>query len=220
VFNEGYSASFGESLVRSELCGEAIRLGRLLANLLLEPEALGLLALMLLHGSRRPARVDANGDPVLLEDQDRSLWNQKQIAEGLPLVQKALASRRFGPSTVQAAIAALHAEGMTAAETDWVQISALYSLLARIGPSPVIELNRAVAIAMWRGPLAGIELLDALLAGRELRNYSLAYSARAELCRRAGRNADARAFYERALTLAHHEIERRFLHRRLRQLAG
>ena len=218
VFNEGYSASSGESLTRRDLSGEAIRLGRLLVELLPEPEAMGLLALMLLHESRRAARTSPTGELILLDDQDRSLWNREQIAEGTALVERALASRRFGPYTLQAAIAAVHAEAPTAAATDWAQIVGLYDVLARADPSPVVELNRAVAVAMRDGPAAGLALIDAILARGDLADYHLAHSARAELCRRLGRTADARASYERALALARQEPERRFLERRLREL--
>jgi RNA polymerase sigma-70 factor (ECF subfamily) len=219
VFNEGYSASAGASLTRSDLSSEAIRLGRLLNELLPEPEAIGLLALMLLQESRRAARTSQVGKLVLLEHQDRSLWNREQIAEGVALVERALLSRRFGPYTLQAAIAAVHAEAPDAAATDWPQIVALYSLLARAEPSPVIELNRAVAVAMRDGPLAGLELVDAILARGDLADYHLAYSARADLCRRLGRVDEARAAYHQALALAQQEPERRFLETRLQELA-
>jgi RNA polymerase sigma-70 factor (ECF subfamily) len=218
VFNEGYSASSGASLTRADLSGEAIRLGRLLMELLPEPEAAGLLALMLLQESRRAARTSPGGDLILLEDQDRSLWNRAYIAEGMALVERALASRRFGPYTIQAAIAAVHAKAPTAAATDWAQLVGLYDLLARAAPSSVIELNRAVAIAMRDGPAAGLELIDAILARGELANYHLAHSARAELCRRLGKIAEARAAYERALALTRQAPERRFLEGRLREL--
>lgn len=218
VFNEGYSATAGESLTRPDLSGEAIRLGRLLVELLPEPEAVGLLALMLLHESRRAARTTPEGELVLLDAQDRSLWNGEMIAEGSALVQRALSSRRFGPYTVQAAIAAVHAEARDDAATDWAQIVALYDLLLRVDPSPVIELNRAVAVAMRDGPQAGLSLVDAILKRGDLADYHLAHSARAELCRRLGRNADARASYERALALARQEPERRFIERRLTEL--
>jgi RNA polymerase sigma-70 factor, ECF subfamily len=218
VFNEGYSASSGASLTRADLSGEAIRLGRLLLELLPEPEAVGLLALMLLQESRRAARTSPAGDLILLEDQDRSLWNRDYIAEGLTLVERALSSRRFGPYTLQAAIAAVHSEAPAAAATDWAQIVGLYDVLARAVPSPVIELNRAVAIAMRDGALAGLGLIDAILESGELANYHLAHSARAELCRRLGRTTEARASYERSLALTRQEPERRFLERRLRQL--
>ena len=218
VFNEGYSASSGASLTRADLSGEAIRLGRLLLELLPEPEAAGLLALMLLQESRRAARTSQAGDLILLEDQDRSLWNRAYIAEGLALVQQSLSSRRFGPYTLQAAIAAVHAEAPTASATKWGQIVGLYDLLARVAPSPVIELNRAVAMAMRDGPAAGLELIDAILARGELANYHLVHSARADLCRRLGKTADARAAYERALALTHQAPERRFIERRLQEL--
>jgi RNA polymerase sigma-70 factor (ECF subfamily) len=218
VFNEGYSASSGTAVTRSDLSGEAIRLGRLLLELLPEPEVVGLLALMLLQESRRPARTSAAGELILLENQDRSLWNREQIGEGLALVVRALSSRRFGPYTLQAAIAAVHAEARDAAGTDWAQIVALYSLLARVEPSPIVELNRAVAVAMRDGPLAGLQLIDALLAQGELGEYHLTHSARAELCRRLGRTEEARSSYERALALARQEPERRFLEKRLREL--
>ena len=218
VFNEGYSASAGVSLTRPDLSSEAIRLARLLIELLPQPEALGLLALMLLHESRRPARTSPAGDLVLLDDQDRSRWNREQIAEGLALVEGALSSRRFGPYTLQAAIAAVHAEAPNATATDWAQIVGLYEVLARVAPSPVIELNRAVALAMRDGPLAGLTLIDAILARGELEDYHLAHSARADLCRRLGKQAEARASYRRALALARQEPERRFLERRLAEL--
>jgi RNA polymerase sigma-70 factor (ECF subfamily) len=219
VFNEGYSASLGESLTRADLSGEAIRLGRLLLELLPEPEVMGLLALMVLHESRRAARTSPSGELVLLNDQDRSLWDRGQIAEGVALVRRALASRRFGPYALQAAIAAVHAEAPTAAATDWAQIVGLYDVLVRADPSPVIELNRAVAVAMRDGPLAGLVLIDALLAGGELAEYRFAHSARADLCRRLGRTVEARASYERALELTRQETERRFLERRLAEVA-
>jgi RNA polymerase sigma-70 factor, ECF subfamily len=219
VFTEGYSASAGLSLTRPDLSGEAIRLGRLLTELLPEPEALGLLALMLLHESRRAARTSPEGDLILLEDQDRSLWNHEQIVEGVTLVERALSSRRFGPYTLQAAIAAVHAEAPTAAATDWVQIVGLYDVLARVEPSPIVELNRAVAVAIRDGPEAGLVLIEAILARGELANYHLAHAARADLCRRLGRIAEARAAYERALGLARQEPVWRFLKRRLGELA-
>jgi RNA polymerase sigma-70 factor (ECF subfamily) len=220
VFNEGYSASSGESLTRPDLSGEAIRLGRLLVELLPEPEAVGLLALMLLHESRRAARTSPSGDLVLLDDQDRSLWNRDAIAEGSALVERALASRRFGPYTLQAAIAAVHAEAPAAAATDWAQIVGLYDVLARVVASPVVELNRAAAVAMRDGPAAGLALIDAILARGDLADYHPAHSARAELCRRLGRMAEARASYERALRLTRQETQRRFLERRLSELPG
>jgi RNA polymerase sigma-70 factor (ECF subfamily) len=218
VFNEGYSASSGTMLTRADLSGEAIRLGRLLHELLPEPEVMGLLALMLLQEARRASRTSPSGELILLENQDRSSWNREQIEEGVALVERALLSRRFGPYTLQAAIAAVHAEAPTAAETDWPQIVALYSVLARAEPSPVIELNRAVAVAMRDGPEAGLALVDALLARGELTDYHLAHSARADLCRRLGRVAEARASYEKALALTVQEPERRFLETRLREL--
>lgn len=220
VFNEGYSASSGESLTRADLSGEAIRLGRLVMELLPEPEVLGLLALMLLQESRRVARTSRTGELILMEDQDRSLWNREQIAEGVLLVERALSSRRFGPYTLQAAIAAVHAEATEAAATDWAQIVALYGLLARFTPSPVIELNLAVAVAMRDGPAAGLELIDAILARGDLVNYHLAHSARAELCRRLGRVADARTSFQLALSLTQQATERRFLEGRLSELPG
>jgi RNA polymerase sigma-70 factor, ECF subfamily len=218
VFNEGYSASSGESLTRADLSAEAIRLGRLVVELLPEPEAMGLLALMLLQESRRVARTSPAGDLVLLDDQDRSLWDRDQIAEGKALVERALSSRRFGPYTLQAAIASVHAEAPNTAATDWAQIVGLYDVLARVEPSPVVELNRAVAVAMRDGPLAGLELIDAILARNDLVDYHLAHSARADMCRRLGRTAEARASYQKALALARQEPGRRFLERRLREL--
>jgi len=218
VFNEGYAASSGGSLTRHDLSGEAIRLGRLLMELLPEPEVMGLLALMVLQESRRESRTSPAGELILLDDQDRSLWNRDQIAEGSALVERALSSRRFGPYTLQAAIAAVHAEAPTAAATNWAQIVGLYDVLARAEPSPVVELNRAVAVAMRDGPLAGLALVDAILARGELRDYHLAHSARADLCRRLGRTAEARASYKRALDLTRQEPERRFLERRLGEL--
>jgi RNA polymerase sigma-70 factor (ECF subfamily) len=219
VFNEGYSASSGDSLTRADLSAEAIRLGRLLVELLPEPEAVGLLALMLLHESRRPARTSPAGELILLDDQDRSLWNRAQIAEGTGLVERALASRRIGPYTLQAAIAAVHAEAPAPALTDWGQIVGLYDVLVRAEPSPVVELNRAAAVAMRDGPAAGLALIDAILARGDLADYPLAHSARAELCRRLGKTGDARASYERALGLTRQEPQRRFLERRLAELA-
>ncbi len=218
VFNEGYAASSGASLTRPDLSSEAIRVGRLLVELLPEPEAVGLLALMLLHESRRPARTSPTGELVLLDVQDRAFWNRDHIAEGSALVDRALSSRRFGPYTLQAAIAAVHAEAPDAAATDWAQIVGLYDVLARADPSPVIELNRAAAVAMRDGPLAGLALIDAILARGDLVDYHLAHSARADLCRRLGRTAEAQVAYERALGLARQEPERRFLARRLREL--
>ena len=218
VFNEGYSAAAGAEVTRAELTGEAIRLGRLLAELQPEPEVNGLLALMLLQESRRAARTSPAGELILLEHQDRALWNREQIAEGVALVEKALSSRRFGAYTLQAAIAAVHAEAESTAATDWRQIVALYNQLVRIQPSPVVHLNRAVAIAMCDGPEAGLTHIDALLEHGELANYYLAHSARAELCRRLGRTAEARASYEKALALTQQEPERQFLQERIRQL--
>jgi RNA polymerase sigma-70 factor (ECF subfamily) len=218
VFNEGYSASAGDSLLRADLSGEAIRLGRLLVELLPEPEAQGLLALMLLHDARRAARTAPDGELILLDDQDRSLWNRAQIAEGSALVERAIASRRFGAYTLQAAIAAVHTEAPSAAATDWEEIVALYDLLVRALPSPVVELNRAAAIAMRDGPEAGLKLIDELLARGELRDYLFIHAARADLCRRLGRKAEARAAYERAIALSKQEPERRFLERRVREL--
>jgi RNA polymerase sigma-70 factor, ECF subfamily len=218
VFNEGYSAAAGAEVTRAELTGEAIRLGRLLIELRPEPEVMGLLALMLLQESRRAARTSPAGELILLENQDRSLWNREQIAEGVALVEKALNSRRFGPYTLQAAIAAVHVEAESTAATDWRQIVALYNQLVRIHPSPVAHLNRAVAIAMRDGPEAGLKHIDALLAQGELANYYLAHSARADLCRRLGRTAEARSSYEKALALTQQEPERHFLQDRIRQL--
>jgi len=222
VFNEGYAASSGESLTRHDLSGEAIRLARLMAELLPEAEAQGLLAMMLLHESRRAARSASNGDLILLEDQDRSLWNRAQIAEGVALVERALSSRRFGPYSLQAAISALHAEAPSAAATDWAQIVALYDVLLRMEVSPVVELNRAVAITMRGepegGPEVGLALVDAILAGGELSDYRLAHAARADFCRRLGKTDEAQAAYERALSLTKQEPERRFFERRLAEL--
>ena len=218
VFNEGYSASSGQSLTRLDLSGEAIRLGRLLVELLPEPEAIGLLALMLLQESRRSARASPDGELVLLSDQDRSLWNRDQITEGSALVEKALISRRFGAYTLQAAIAAVHAEAVHADATDWDEIVGLYDVLLRFDPSPVVELNRAVAVTMRDGPVAGLALIDAILARGDLRDYHLAHAAHADLCRRLGRTAQARVSYQRALALARQEPERRFLARRLAEL--
>jgi RNA polymerase sigma-70 factor, ECF subfamily len=218
VFNEGYSTAAGAEVTRAEITGEAIRLGRLLAGLQPEPEVHGLLALMLLQESRRAARTSPAGELILLENQNRALWNREQIAEGVGLVEKALSSRRFGPYTLQAAIAAVHAEAESTAATDWRQIVALYNQLARIQPSPVVHLNRAVAIAMCDGPEAGLKHIDAVLEHGELANYYLAHSARAELYRRLGRTAEARASYERALALTQQEPERQFLQERIRQL--
>lgn len=220
VFNEGYSASAGSSLMRPDLSEDAIRLARLIMELLPEPEATGLLALMLIQESRRAARTSPAGELILLEDQDRSQWNQDQIAEGSMLVEQALASRRFGPYTLQAAIAAVHAEAPSVAATDWTQIVGLYDVLERTAPSPVIELNRAVAVAMRDGPSAGLALVDGILLRGDLEEYHLAHSARAELCRRLGRTAEARMSYKRAIELAQQGPERRFIERRLESLAG
>jgi RNA polymerase sigma-70 factor (ECF subfamily) len=220
VFNEGYYATSGDTLVRPGLTSEAIRLGRLLVELLPEPEALGLLALMLLHDSRRPARVSAAGELLLLEDQDRSLWDAAQIAEGLTLVSRALTSRHFGPFAIQAAIAAVHAEAHEAGDTDWAQIAGLYDVLLRAAPSPVVELNRAVAIAMRDGPGAGVALIDGILSRGDLADYAPAFAARAELCRRLGRTSDARTDYARALALTRQDTERRFLQGRVETLPG
>jgi RNA polymerase sigma-70 factor (ECF subfamily) len=220
VFNEGYSASSGRSLTRLDLSGEAIRLGRLLVELLPEPEAIGLLALMLLHEARRAARTSPDGELVLLADQDRARWDRAQILEGSALAQRALGSGRFGPYTVQAAIAAVHANAASAEATEWARIVALYDVLLRIEPSPVVELNRAVAVAMRDGPAAGLALVEAILARGDLRDYHLAHAARADLCRRLGETAHARASYERAVALARQEPERRFLERRLAELPG
>jgi RNA polymerase sigma-70 factor, ECF subfamily len=218
VFNEGYSASSGESLTRADLSAEAIRLGRLLVELLPEPEAVGLLALMLLHEARRAARTSSTGEVILLDDQDRGLWNRSQIVEGSTLVERALASRRIGPYTLQAAIAAVHAEATVAAETDWAQIVGLYDVLLRAEPSPVVELNRAAAIAMRDGPAAGLALVEGILDRGDLADYALAHSARADLCRRLGKTGEARVSYERALRLTRQEPQRRFLERRLAAL--
>ena len=218
VFNEGYSAAAGAEVTRAELTAEAIRLGRLLSELLPEPEVLGLLSLMLLQESRRAARTSPTGELILLENQDRSLWNRNQIAEGVALLEKALKSRRFGSYTLQAAIAAVHAEAESVAATDWRQIVALYNQLVRIQPSPVVELNRAVAIAMRDGPEAGLALIDAVLAHGDLENYYLAHSVRADMYRRLGRTAEARSSYEKALALTQQEPERQFLQKRIRQL--
>jgi RNA polymerase sigma-70 factor (ECF subfamily) len=218
VFNEGYSASSGTSVTRHDLTGEAIRLGRLLVELLPDPEAFGLLALMLLQESRRMARASPSGDVILLEDQDRSLWNRAQIREGQAHLALALAAPRIGRYTIQAAIAAVHADAAVAADTDWRRIVELYDMLSRIDPSPVVDLNRAVAVAMRDGPQAGLALIDDLLANGELAEYHLAHAARAELCRRLGRTVEARESYERALALTRQEPERRFLHKRLREV--
>ena len=218
VFNEGYSASSGASLTRADLSAEALRLARLLVELLPEPEAMGLLALMLLHESRRAARSSAGGDLILLEDQDRGEWNRALIAEGIALVEKALPSPRAGPYSLQAAIAAVHAEAPSAAATDWAQIVALYDVLARMDPSPIVELNRAVALAMRDGPAVGLRLIEEIFRKGDLEDYHLAHAARADLCRRLGKKKEALASYERALSLARQEPERRFLERRLAEL--
>lgn len=218
LFSEGYSASSGEALTRPDVSSEAIRLGRLVSDLLPEPEAIGLLALMLLQESRREARTTATGDIVLLDEQDRALWNRQQIAEGVALVQRALASRRFGRYTLQAAIAAVHSEAATAAATDWPQIVALYTALARIDPSPIVELNRAVAIAMRDGAQAGLTRIEAILEEGALTDYPFAHAARADLHRRLGNLDEARTSYRRALELAQQEPERRFLEKRLREI--
>jgi len=218
VFNEGYSASSGAALTRADLSAEAIRLGRLLIELLPEPEAMGVLALMLLQESRRAARATPAGDLILLEDQDRSLWNRGLITEGVGLVERALATRRFGPYCIQAAIAAVHAEAPNAKATDWPQIVALYDVLAQMDGSPVVQLNRAVAVAMRDGPAAGLALIEELV--KELDGYHLAHAARADLCRRLGRTREALESYRKALALARQEPERRFLERRLAELKG
>lgn len=218
VFNEGYSATSGETLTRADLSGEAIRLGRLVVGLLPEPEAIGLLALMLIQESRRRARSTPEGDLVLLEHQDRSLWDARLIEEGQALVERALATGRFGPYSVQAAIAAVHAGAKNARATDWRQIVALYEALLAIYPSPVVELNRAVAVAMRDGPEAGLALIDAIVGRGDLAQYHLAHAARADMLRRLGRRNEARAAYERALELAQQEPERRFLTKRLGEL--
>jgi RNA polymerase sigma-70 factor (ECF subfamily) len=219
VFNEGYAASSGESLTRPDLSGEAIRLGRLLVELLPEAEAMGLLALMLLHESRRATRTSPQGDLVLIEDQDRSLWNHAQIAEGAALVQQALSADAVGPYALQAAIAAIHAIAPSFAATDWAQIVNLYGMLLEIIPSPVVEINRAVAVAMQDGPAAGLLLIDTILERGDLADYHLAHAARADLCRRLGKTAEARASYQRAITLTQQEPERRFLEKQLANLS-
>ena len=218
VFNEGYSASAGAAVTRPDLSAEAIRLGRLLVELLPDPEVLGLLALMLLHDARRAARTSRDGEIVLLDDQDRSLWDRGQIAEGVALVERALAARRAGPYVLQAAIAAVHAEAATPAATDWAEIVGLYDVLLRLAPSPVVELNRAAAVAMRDGPEAGLTAVDAILARGELGDYHLAHSARGELLRRLGRRDEAIAAYRRALALAVQDPERRLLEKRLHGL--
>jgi RNA polymerase sigma-70 factor (ECF subfamily) len=219
VFNEGYSPSSGGAVTRADLSGEAIRVARLLIELLPEPEAIGLLAQMLLQESRREARSTASGDLVLLEDQDRSRWDQALIREGGTLVERALETRRFGPYSLQAAIAAVHAAAPSVAQTDWNEIVGLYEVLAGLDPSPVIELNRAVAVAMRDGPRAGLALIDPLLERGELKDYHLAHAARADLCRRLGQTADARASYQRALALARQEPEQRFLRQRIAEMS-
>lgn len=218
VFNEGYEATSGELLTRSDLSTEAIRLGRLLAELLPEPEVLGLLALMLLHESRREARTSPSGELIRLDEQDRSRWNRALISEGTRLVEQALLSRRFGPYTIQAAISAVHAEAADPAATDWNEIVGLYDILLRADPSPIIELNRAVAVAMRDGPAVGVTLIEEIFARGDLLEYRLAHAARAELCRRLGRVSDALESYERAIGLTRQDPERRFLERQLRQL--
>lgn len=218
MFNEGYSTTAGVQLTRADLSGEAIRLGRLIVELLPDPEAIGLLALMLLHESRRSARTSETGDLVLLDEQDRRLWDRALIAEGTRLAQRALASRRFGPYTLQGAIAAVHAEADTSDETDWAQIVGIYDVLIRSDPSPVFELNRAVAVAMWKGAAEGLVRIEAILARGDLAAYHWAHASRADLCRRLGRRDEARASYTRALVLVKQEPERRFLERRLEEL--
>jgi RNA polymerase sigma-70 factor (ECF subfamily) len=219
VFNEGYSASFGDSVTRPDISGEAIRLGRLLLNLLPEPEVMGLLALMLLHESRRAARESESGDIILLEAQDRTLWNRDQIAEGTALVERAFSAGRIGPYTIQAAISALHGEAASLEETDWSEIVGLYDLLLRITPSPIIALNRSVAISMRDGPAEALAIVDGILAAGELTDYHLAHAARGDFCRRLGRSEDAREAFLCALSLARQEPERRFLERRISELA-
>jgi RNA polymerase sigma-70 factor, ECF subfamily len=218
VFNEGYLASSGSSLTRVDLSAEAIRLGRLLVDLLPEPEAIGLLGLMLLHESRRAARTSPTGEIVLLNDQDRSLWNREHISEGLTLIERALATRRFGPYTLQGAIAAVHAEATTADDTAWGEIVGIYDALLRIDPSPVVELNRAVAVAMRDGPAAGVALIETILGRGDLQDYHLAHAAHADLCRRLGNTAKARMSYQRAIALSRQDQERQFLERRLTEL--
>jgi RNA polymerase sigma-70 factor (ECF subfamily) len=218
VFNEGYSASSGDSVTRPHLSEEAIRLGRLMAEMLPDPEVIGLLALMLLHESRREARYSQAGEIVLLDDQDRSLWDREKIAEGKQLVAQAFALQQYGPYLIQAAIGAIHADAATPAETDWAQIVGLYDLLAQVNPSPVVELNRAVAVSMRDGPAVGLELVDAILTRGDLADYHLAHATRADFCRQLGRTAEARTSYQQALKLARQEPERRFLARRLAEL--
>jgi len=220
VFNEGYSASAGDSITRTDLSSEAIRLGRLVVELLHEAEAIGLLALMLLHDSRRDARTSPAGELIVLEEQDRSRWNSEFIREGAELVRRALSSARFGPYTIQAAIAAVHADAPSADATDWAEIAGLYDVLLAMSPSPVVELNRAVAVAMRDGYDAGLKLVDDILARGDLADYRLAHAARADLCRRLGRISEARESYHRALTMTRQEPERRFLQRRLSELGG
>lgn len=220
VFNEGYSASSGDALTRRDLSEEAIRLGRLLMELLADAEVIGLLALMLLHESRREARTTADGDLILLEDQDRSLWDQAKIGEGSALVERAIATGEVGSYTLQAAISAVHARARSAAETDWARIVDWYDLLLQANPSPIVELNRAVAVAMQQGPDVGVELIDAILSRGELGEYHLVYAARADLCRRSGRFEEARAAYAQALTLVNQTSERRYLEKRLQELDG
>jgi RNA polymerase sigma-70 factor (ECF subfamily) len=219
VFNEGYTASSGASVTRHDLSAEAIRLGRLLVDLLPEPEATGLLALMLLHESRRAARTTAAGELVLLDDQDRALWNRRQIDEGVRLVREALSSGRYGPYAIQAAIAAIHAEAPSASQTDWAEIVGLYDVLLRMQPSPVVELNRAVAVAMRDGYETGLAIIDTIFRRGDLRDYRFAHAARADLCRRLGRTQEARSSYERALALTKQQPERRFLERRLAEIS-
>ena len=218
IFNEGYSATFGDAVTRADLCGEAIRLGRLVVELLPEPEAIGLLAMMLLHDSRRAARTNAAGELVVLDEQDRSRWNRGQIREGQELTERALRSRRVGPYAIQAAIAAVHADAPRWEETDWAEIVAFYDLLLNMNPSPVVELNRAAAIAMKDGPERGLDLINALLARGELASYHLAHSARADLLRRLGRADDALAAYAAALALTTQQPERRYIERRMASL--
>lgn len=220
IFNEGYSASSGDSLTRADLSGEAIRLGRLLLDLLVDAEVQGLLALMLLHESRREARVSPKGEIILLKDQDRSLWNAEMISEGKALVEEALRSRRFGGYTLQAAISAIHADAVSSDQTDWNQIVVLYSVLLRVDPSPVVELNRAVAVAMRDGPESGLEIIDHILGRGELTTYQFAYSSRGELLRRMGKRAEALQAFKQALELARQEPEKRFLTARIQELAG
>jgi RNA polymerase sigma-70 factor (ECF subfamily) len=218
IFNEGYSATFGATITRADLCGEAIRLGRLLVELLPEPEAIGLLAMMLLHDSRRAARTNEHGELIVLDAQDRSRWNREQIREGQQLTERALQSRRVGPYAIQAAIAAVHSEANSAADTDWAQIVVLYDLLLNMNPSPVVELNRAAAVAMKDGAAYGLDLINGLLARGELANYHLAHSARADLLRRLNRTEESLAAYAMALELTTQEPERRFIERRMASL--